>query len=162
MKGEMNGQVFQPSNSKIGNLEAKYMVLIAYFGAAVLGLIPGVQYVAWLVPLIIFFVDKENKFIAFHAIQALFLELVVVIIAIIFAIVAAVAVAGATLSAATLSYGGLYAGAGVILAATVITAIAGILVLVLAIISAMKGYKYEIYLAPLVGKCAEKVVFKTH
>jgi len=161
MVGEMNGQMFQPSNSKIGNIEAKYMILIAYFGATVLGLIPGVQYVAWLIPLIIYFVDKENKFIAFHAMQAFLLEIIVFIVVVIFAIISAVTAVGMVAGAATLNPYALGAGAGVFIAASIITVVVGIIILIFAILSAVHGYKYEIYEAPLVGKWAEKIVFKT-
>ena len=156
MVGEMNKQVFQQSNSKLGNLDAKYMVLIAYFGGVVLGFIPGVQYAAWLVPLIVFLVDKENKFIAFHAMQALLLEVVAVIIYIILAIVSAIALAGMYANPA--SWG---VGVGATLAFAAITAVVGIIILIFSILAAMKGYKYEIYEIPLVGKFAEKIVFKT-
>ncbi|MDR0874863.1 MAG: hypothetical protein LBN12_01490 [Clostridiales Family XIII bacterium] len=61
----MNGQIFQPSVSKIGGLDARYMILIAYFGAAILGFVPGVKYVAWLIPLIIYFVGQWTSKIVF-------------------------------------------------------------------------------------------------
>ena len=161
MVGEMNKQVFQPSSSKLGGLDAKYMVLIAYFGGSILGLIPGARYVVWLIPLIIFFVDKENKFIAFHAMQALLLQVVAVIIYIVLAIILAVTIASAAVSVATLNPYAFSAGFGASLAITAIIAVVGIVIFILAIIAAVKGYKYEIYEIPLVGKQAEKIVFKT-
>ena len=161
MVGEMKGQRFQPSVSKIGGIDAKYMILIAYFGATVLGLIPGVKYVAWLVPLIIFFIDKENKFIAFHAMQAFLLEIVAFVISIILAIILLASAAGMATSAVSGNLLGVGAGAGAAIAATAITAIVSIIVLIFAILAAVKGYGYEIYEIPLVGKQAEKIVFKT-
>ena len=161
MLGEMNKQLFQQSNSKIGGLDAKYMVLIAYFGGSVLGLIAGAQFVAWLIPLIIFLVDKENKFIAFHAMQALLLQVVAVIIYIILSIILVIALAATAVSAATINLYAFGAGAGVSMAIGAVILVIGVVVFILAILAALKGYKYEIYEIPLVGKWAEKIVFKT-
>jgi uncharacterized membrane protein len=156
----MNGQIFQSSQSKIGGLEAKYMILIAYFGAAVLGFVPGVKYVAWLIPLIIYLVDKENKFIAFHALQAFFLELAGFVISLILAIVTAVSLVGAATSAAFGNVLGIAGGGIAILVVGVIAVIISILILIFAILAAIHGYKYEIYEIKLVGKQASKIVFK--
>jgi len=161
MVGEMNKQVFEPSVSKMGGMDAKFAILIAYLGSIVLGFIPGVQYVAWLVPLIVFFIDKENKFIAFHAMQSFLLGVVAGVIYIILAIIIAVAAAGAVASAAILSGAGIGAGLAVVVIVGIITAVVGIFVLVMLIIAVVHGYKYEIYEIPLVGKWAEKIVFKT-
>jgi len=161
MVGEMNKQVFGPSTSKMGGMDAKYAILIAYLGSIVLGFIPGVQYVAWLVPLVVFFVDKENKFIAFHAMQSFLLGVFAGIIYIILAIIAFASAASAVTSAAILSGVGFGAGVAGIIIVGVITAIVGIFVLVMLILATVHGYKYEIYEIPLVGKLAEKIVFKT-
>jgi len=161
MIGEMNKQVFGPSVSKMGGMDAKYAILIAYLGSIVLGFIPGVQYVAWLVPLIVFFVDKENKFIAFHAMQSFLLGVVAAVVYIIIAIIVAIASFGAVASAAALSSYGFGAGLAVIVITGIVAAIVGIFVLVMLIMATVKGFKYEIYEIPLVGKWAEKIVFKT-
>ena len=156
MVGEMNKQVFQPSVSRLGNIDAKYMVLIAYFGGVLLGFIPGVQYASWIVPLVVFLVDKENKFIAFHAMQSLLLEVVGAIIYIVLGIIAVAA--AASMAVNPLAWG---AGLGAAFAITGIIAVVGIVILVFAILAAINGYKYAIYEIPLVGKFAEKIVFKT-
>jgi len=161
MAGEMNGQVFEPSKSKLGDMDAKYAVLISYLGMGILGIISGASYVAWIVPLIIYLVDKENKFIAFHAMQALLLGVFVTIINIILAIIVAVSVVGAVAGAAMLNPFAFGAGFGAIIVTTIIAIVIGILVLIGAIIALVKGMKYEIYMIPIVGKFAEKIVFKT-
>lgn len=161
MAGEMKGQLFQPSVSKIGGLDAKYMILIAYFGAAVLGLIPGVRYVSWLIPLIIFLVDKDNKFIAFHAMQALLLEALATVVYIIVGIIAFAATVAAVASAGFFNPYGFGAGIGAVVVTGVIAVIVAIVIIIFAILAAVKGYRYEIYEIPLVGTWAEKIVFKT-
>ena len=156
----MNGKIFQPSQSKIGGLEAKYMILIAYFGAAVLGLIPGVQYIAWLIPLIIYFIDKDNKFIAFHAMQAFLLEIVVFALTIIYAIVVAVSVVSMSASAIMGNAIGVAGGGVAVVVLGAVVVIVGIIVLIFSIIAAIHGYKYEIYEIKFVGAQASKIVFK--
>ena len=156
----MHGKIFEPSQSKIGGLDAKYMILIAYFGSFILGLIPGIQYVAWLIPLIIYFVDKDNKFIAFHAMQAFLLEIVVFIFTIILAIVTAVSIGTAAIGLAAGNAVGYFGGMGAVAVFGVIFAIVAILVLIFSIIAAVHGYKYEIYEIKIVGPQASKIVFK--
>jgi len=162
MAGEMNRQVFQPSKSKLGDMDAKWMILIAYLGMGVFGFITGASYVAWLIPLIIFFIDKENKFIAFHAMQAFLLGIISTIISIILAIVAVATVTSAALGAAALNPYAIGAGLGAGIAVLVIGVIISIVILVFAILALVHGYKYEIYEIPLIGKIAEKIVFKTN
>jgi len=157
----MNKQIFEPSKSKLGDLDAKYAVLIVYLGMGILGIISGASYVAWIVPLVFYLVDKENKFIAFHAMQALLLGVFVTIINIILAIIIAVSVAGAVVGAAALNPFAFGAGFGAIVITGIIAVVIGILVLVFAILALVHGMKYEIYEIPIVGKFAEKIVFKT-
>jgi uncharacterized membrane protein len=161
MVGEMNNQVFQPSKSKLGDIDAKWMVLISYLGMGILAIIPGASYVAWLVPLIIYLIDKDNKFIAFHAMQALLLGVFVTVINIIILIILLVSAFGIGLGAATLNPFAIGAGFGAAIITGIIAVVIGILALIFAIIAMTKGMKYEIYEIPIVGKLAEKIVFKT-
>ena len=161
MIGEMNRQVFQPSQSKMGGIDAKYAILIAYLGSIVLGFIPGVQYVAWLVPLVIFFIDKENTFIAFHAMQSFLLGVVAAVIYIILAIIVFAATFGAIHGAAAFNPIGFGAGVVAVVITGIIAVIVGIFVLIMLILATVKGFNYEIYEIPLVGKWSERIVFKT-
>jgi len=159
MAGEMNRQVFGPSTSKMGGLEAKYAVLIAYLGMGILGIAFG--YIAFLVPLIIYFIDKENKFIAFHAMQAFLLGVTMLVINIILAIISAIVVAAAFSGAAAYNPYAWTAGWGAVAAVAVIGTIIGIIFFIFAIIALVNGMKYQIYEIPLFGKFAERIVFKT-
>jgi len=160
MAGEMNRQVFGPSKSKIGDMDAKYAVLIVYLGMGILGIAFG--YISFLVPLIIYFIDKENKFIAFHAMQAFLLGVTMTIISIILGIISAIVVANAIAGAAILSPYAWGAGVGAVVAIGAIGAVIGVIFFIFAIIALIKGMKYEIYEIPLFGKAAEKIVFKTN
>jgi len=159
MAGEMHKQVFGPSNSKMGGMEAKYAVLIAYLGMGILGIAFG--YIAFLVPLVIFFLDKENKFIAFHAMQAFLLGVIMLVINIILGIISAIVVANAVASAVALNPYAWGAGWGAIAAVAAIGTIIGVIFFIFAIIALVNGMKYQIYEIPLFGKWAEKIVFKT-
>jgi len=162
MVGEMNKQVFQPSKSKVGDMDAKWMILIAYFGAVVLGFISGAQFLSWLIPLIVYLIDKENKFIAFHAMQAFLMAVTATVIYIILAIIMAISIVGAATSAAfALNPYAFGASFGAIMAITAIIVIVGVIILIFSILAVIKGFKYEIYEVPLWGKWAEKIVFKT-
>ena len=161
MVGEMNKVIFEPSKSKLGDMDAKYAILIAYLGVIILGFISGAQFVGWIVPLIIYFVDKDNKFIAFHAMQSLLLGVVAAVVYIILAIVIFAATVNAVAGAVTLNAFGLGAGIVAVAIAGVVAVIIAILVLIMLILACVNGYKYEIYEIPLVGKWAEKIVFKT-
>ena len=157
MIGEMNKTVFQPSKSKIADIDAKYMILIAYLGMGILGILGNAGFVAWVVPLIIFFIDKENKFIAFHAIQAMLLGIISAIVSIILAIIIAATITSAFMGN-PYAWG---AGWGATMAISAIGIVVGIVILIFAILAMINGFKYQIYEIPLVGKWAEKIVFKT-
>jgi len=159
MAGEMHRQVFGPSNSKMGGMEAKYAVLIAYLGMGILGIAFG--YIAFLVPLIVYFLDKENKFIAFHAMQAFLLGITMLAINIIIGIISAIVVANAVASIASYNPYAWGAGWGAIAAVAAIGTIIGVIFFIFAIIALINGMKYQIYEIPLFGKQAEKIVFKT-
>ena len=159
MVGEMNKQVFEPSKSKLGDIDAKYAVLIAYLGMGILAIAFG--WIAFLVPLIIYFIDKENKFIAFHAMQAFLLGITMLVVQIILAIIIAVATFSAVAGASVLNPYAFGVGFGAIMIIGVIGTIIGIIFLIFAIIALINGMKYEIYEIPLFGKWAEKIVFKT-
>jgi len=145
----MENKIYEPHKSSIGGLDANLMALIAYLGGAVLGLIPGVKYVAFLVPIIIFILEKDSEFVKFHAMQSILLSVVGLIFAIIIAIISAILVA-------TMSYGALGAFSIIL----IITWLISIALLVFFIIAAVKAYKYQIYKMPLIGNIAAKIAIK--
>lgn len=142
----MENNIYEPHKSSIGNLDANVVALIAYLGSTILGLIPGVKYVAFLVPIIIFFIEKDSKFVKFHAMQAILLSVAAFILTIVIGIIAGI-----------LLVAGSFVGYSIFLALVWIVAIA---ILVISIIAAVKSYKYEIYKLPLIGKWAEKIALK--
>ncbi len=145
----MENKIYEAHKSSIGGLDANIMALIAYLGGAVLGFIPGVRYVAFLVPIIIYIIEKDSQFIKFHAMQSILLSVVGVVLLIIIAIISAIVIAT-----------GSYAALGALSILAVLVWIVEIVLLVFFIIAAVKSYKYELYKMPLIGKVAEKIAVK--
>ncbi|MEL7570443.1 MAG: DUF4870 domain-containing protein [Eubacteriaceae bacterium] len=132
----MENKIYEPHKSSIGNLDANVVALIAYIGSLILGYIPIIKYVAFLVPIIIFIIEKESKFVKFHAMQSILLCAVSWIISIILVI---------------------FRYSSVI---WILFIIIGLTLLVFYIIGAVKSYKYELYKMPLIGNWAEKIALK--
>ena len=137
-----------PHKSSLG-MDANILALLLYGVTALLSLIPGLMFIAWVLPLVFFFIEKKSPFVKFHAIQATCLYVVFAVLALIFNIVkwASLANLGA------LMYGTY--GAGYILANWLIW-IVWIAVGVLAVIAAIKSYGYFEYKIPVVGNLADK------
>lgn len=104
----------------------------------------------WLTGLIFYFVEKDNKFVRFHAMQSIItfgaLNILQILIGIFSAILVAIFTA---MRAYTLAY----------TFATILGILATILwlvILALAIFLIIKAYKNETYKLPIAGKIAEK------
>lgn len=149
----MENKIFEPHKSSIGNLDANVVALIAYLGGAILGFIPGIKYVAFLVPIIIYVIEKESKFVKYHAMQSILLSAVGVVLSIILAIIISIA------TAAIIHSGG-YGALGALAVLSILVWIIALVLLVFFIIAAVKSYKYEIYKMPLIGNWAEKIALK--
>ena len=136
----MKTTVVKAHKSSIGDLNANVMVLILFISPAVLGFIPGVQFITWAIPLIIFFMEKKSKFVKFYAITSIGLSIICAIFFIIFAIIAV---------ASMWSTGG-------ILFALTLPLIISIAFLVLYIYLIVVAWKYKQVELPLVGPLALK------
>ena len=115
----------------------------------------------WIVGLIFFFMEKENRFIRFHALQSVFCGIVasvimtlLIIINVILAVIVGVAAGAAGNAAGSL-------------AASVIFIVSGLIWLViplaylgLLIFTALKAYHGQIFKLPIIGNMAEKIVNK--
>ena len=133
------------------------MVLIAYLATGVLSFIPGIKYVAWLAPLVIFIMEKQSSFVRFHAMQAFIINAVNFVISILIGGIIGAGFAAA-LAKATLEGDGnaiLAAGAAGLAVATIFTIIS-LIFAVFALIALINGYQYKLYKIPLIGNLAEK------
>lgn len=148
-----NALKVNPHKSSLG-MDANTMALISYIAAFVLSWIPIVKYIAWLAPLIIFFIEKQSPFVKFHAMQAFLLEAVVWIFQVIFGII--IAVAWASYASSWYSYGSFGASLGIATVLNVLLIIIGIVFTVFAIIALIKAGQYYEYKIPVIGNMAMK------
>ena len=114
----------------------------------------------WIVGLIFFFIEKENKFIRFHALQSILFGIANSIIMVVLVIVATI-LSFISLGASVTIGGGL----GLIISLLVwlvwllffLVALALLLGLIFA---AIKAYQGQLFKLPIIGNMAEKIVNK--
>ena len=145
---------YQPHRSSLGGLDANIMALLCYLVTFVGGLIPVVKYVAWLLPLVIVFLEKESGLVKFHAMQAFVLNLISFVVTVLITILTVVG-AGAAVVA-----GSAVATVGVVSVLGVISLVVGIAILVFSIIAMVKSYGYQAYNIPVIGGIAQALVSK--
>lgn len=148
----MMNKSFKPHKSSLG-LDGNIVMLLAYFGSILLCFIPFLNSISWIVPLVIFLLEKDSDYVRFHAVQALFLEILGVIISVvlglIIAILATFAIFNSSVSAITI--------AGF---TTIITLATPTIMFIFSIVAAVKGWTYECYKIPIIGDIAEKFTIK--
>ncbi|MBE5963917.1 MAG: DUF4870 domain-containing protein [Lachnospira sp.] len=79
----MDNHSFAPHNSSIGNIKANIMAVLMYAGVFLFALIPYAGFLAWALPLIVLFVEKNSDFVKFHAAQSLIIQIIFLAISII-------------------------------------------------------------------------------
>ncbi|MEG2290052.1 MAG: DUF4870 domain-containing protein [Clostridium sp.] len=144
----------EPHKSSILDLNANVIALIAYAAAIITIFIPGVNYISWLVPIIIYFMEKNSEFVKFHAMQGFLLNMVGIIINLVILFVIGGSVG--MLFFTPLAYGAL----GTLLIVGLVTGAVNIAITIFEIIAMVKAYQYRGYKIPMVGRFAEKIVKK--
>lgn len=139
----------EPHKSSLG-MDANIAVLIAYLGGVVISWIPGIRYVAFLVPLLIFILEKDSRFVRFHAMQSFALNILGLVLGLLVSLVVAIVT--------PMAYTSPGAALGIISAVGVIGTILSLVILVLAIIAVVNGFQYKEYKLPLLGNLADKLV----
>jgi uncharacterized membrane protein len=66
----MKKTVIQPHKSSLG-IDANIIALVIFVVMAIVWWIPYLRYLAWCVPAVIFFIEKESKFVKFQACTAI-------------------------------------------------------------------------------------------
>ncbi len=135
----------EPHKSSLG-LDANLVVLIAYFGGVAIGWVGGLRYLAWLVPVVIFVLEKDSRFVRFHAMQSFTLGLVGLGLAILVTLIAGTFVIAPTTG-----------GLGVLAFLGTLTTLVSLVLLAMAVIAAVQGMQYKEYKLPIVGGIAEKL-----
>jgi uncharacterized membrane protein len=135
----------QPASSGIGGLDPKVAAALSYI---------------WIVGLIFYFIEKENRFVRFHAMQSIIFGITNSVI------MTALAVLAAILTV-VFSVGGAVAGGGI---GTVIGLLVWLIWLIFwlvclalflgLIFAAYKAYQGQKFKLPFIGNMAEKIVDK--
>lgn len=149
MKNEMHA----PHGSSIGTMNANSMALLCYVAAIPLGWIPVLRYVAWLAPLALFLLEKQSKFVKFHAMQAFLLQVVSAVLSFLVSVVLGGILGVGSLSAATY-----YAAAGLAGMIGLLTTVISLIILVFAIIAMVGAYQYKETHIPVLGGIAQRIV----
>lgn len=113
----------------------------------------------WIVGLIFFFIEKENKYVRFHALQSILFGIANMIIMVLLVIVGMI-----------LSFIGIAASAASDVLGTVLGLVVGLVWLLFALVglglflglifAAIKAYQGEMFKLPFIGNMAEKIVNK--
>lgn len=151
----MKNEIYSPQKSSIGNLNANVMALVCYLASAVVSLIPVVRYVAWLAPLALFLMEKESKFVKFHAMQSFLLHVVSAVLGFLVTVVLGGILGAGSLSAATYA-----AAAGIAGLIGLLTTIISLAILVFAIIAMVGAYQYKETHIPILGGIAQRIAQK--
>lgn len=142
-----------PHTSSIGNQNANLIALLAYLGAVIVSFMPGIGFLSWLVPLIIFIIEKNSSFVRFHAMQSLVLMAIGAVIGFLISIVIGGVVGAMMINPYT------YASfAGVMGFVGLLGTIVSIIFAVFGVIAMFKAYQYERYQIPIAGKIADRFV----
>ncbi len=147
----MTNQVVEPHKSSIAGLDANIAALLTYVASVVVGWIPVIRYFAWLVPLFLFFMEKESKFVKFHAMQSFVLHLVSAVLSFVVSVVL-----GGIVNAAMVNSYAAYVTVGFARIIGFLTTIIALVILVFAVIAMIKAFSYKEYYIPLVGTIAVK------
>ncbi|MGI8835356.1 MAG: DUF4870 domain-containing protein [Pyrinomonadaceae bacterium] len=118
----------------------------------------------WVIGLIFFFIEKENKFVRFHAMQSILFGIANSAIMLVLAIVATILTVVFTIGAAAASAAG-SGGLGAIVGLFVwliwlIFWVLAMLFFVGLILAAVKAYQGQKFNLPIIGNIAEKIVDK--
>lgn len=151
----MKNEIYSPHKSSIGDLNANVMALICYLVSIPLGWIPLVRYVAWLTPLALFLLEKQSKFVKFHAMQSFLLHMVSAVLSFLVS-----AVLGGILGIGSISTDTYYATAGLAGIIGLLTTVISLVILVCAIIAMVGAYKYKETQLPIIGGIAQRNALK--
>lgn len=113
-------------------------------------------YILWIVALISVIMEKENKFVRFHAIQSLLYHAAFIVIFIVLAILSVIL--GVIFGVAAAASGNAGGGIGLIfsLISGLIWMVVPLIMLIGIIMCAVKSYQGEMYKLPIIGNMAEK------
>lgn len=115
----------------------------------------------WIVGLIFFFLEKENRFVRFHAMQSILFGIANSVIMMVLAIVATILTVVFTIGAAASGSSGIASLISLFVwLIWLIFWLVGMLCFVGLILAAVKAYQGHMFKLPIIGNMAEKIVNK--
>lgn len=148
----MKNQIYENHKSSLGNVSGNVVSMLAYLAPIIISFIPRIGiYIAWIIPIIIYLLEKDSRFVKFHALQSFLLNIVGTIIGIVILIVGAVLIGGGAM------IGGLTGSAGGALIITAVTLVIAVIMLILDILAMIGAYKYREYHIPIIGNLAMNI-----
>ena len=142
----------EPHKSSLG-FEANIASIIIFIAMAVVSWIPYLGWVAWAVPLVFFFLEKESAFVKFQAVTALIIGVIRAVLAIVLQIFIWILTPRNLYSAAMYLTG---RGWGAWMLLSTISIIIGIAISLVILYLIFKAYKYERVELPIIGSIAAK------
>ena len=137
------------SNSPLGSMDPKVAAALSYI---------------WIVGVIFFIMEKENKFVRFHALQSILFGVVNTVVMFVLAIVATILTVVFSIGAAAAASGG---GGGIaslisllVWGIWLIFWLVGLAMFAGLIYAAVKAYQGQTFKLPFIGNQAEKMVNK--
>lgn len=146
----MKNDVYPPHQSSIGGLNANVMALLCYVVSAVISWIPMVHYVAWLVPLVLFFVEKQSRLVKFHAMQSVVLHAIGALLSFLVSVVL-----GGIIGASMYSVTNFYAAWNAVWLISIATLLIALIIFICVIYAMVGAYRYKETYVPLVGGLAQ-------
>lgn len=123
---------YSPHQSSIANMDANIMAVITYILPIIAAYLPIVWRIAWILPVAIFFMEKNSNLVKFHAMQSVALHVVRVVVLSILGIIPLL--------------GGL------------VGFIVGIAFILLAIIAIVGAFSYEEFRIPFIGDFVARLI----
>lgn len=134
------------------NLNGNIIIFIIYFSATILNFILGLRILSWITPLLIFFLENNSKYVKFHALQALFLEIILILFFFFFGIIATTIMSSFNFSTS----------ANVLvntLLSSIITILNPIISLICSAVVVYKSWGYTYFKLPFLGNYVTKLIF---
>ena len=152
---------YNEHKSSIGNFDANMIALGVYLLPILASIFLGsFGLLSWLIPLIVFFIEKDSDFVRFHCAQAFLIQLVSGIISFVFSIIGVIGMGTSMMLGHGMTYmltGGLIFGGFSLLSGVI-----SIILLVFKIIAMVKANRYEAYEIPIIGRFAKGILNATH
>lgn len=123
---------YSPHQSSIANMDANIMAVLTYLLPVIATYLPIVWRIAWLIPILIFFMEKESNLVKFHAMQSIALYIARILIISILHFIPLL--------------GGL------------IGLLVGIVFIIIAIIAAIGAFNYEEFRIPFIGDFVAQLI----